>query len=184
MLFVEAKSLPQDFKVRRDIDAEDVLTNHIEFANEPKEGYVPLDFALSVRSIYDNTVLGFKNADGYTTYYQRMTNIGPYLPHRGLDLWMYVSSLAFLECVNYTNEVDNIMLRHSQFQPVGVLYPPCTTDNPVFYAHLYLSDPGMKLLQPHLKPEIVVTPIQTMTYQGNPSALLETLIIVKEENHE
>lgn len=186
MLCVEAKVLPFLPKVRRDIDVQKVLTENVKFFSDREsaisEGYVPVDFAISTRSIYDNTVLAYQCGEN-TQYYRRMTNIGPVIPHLGLDLFMYLSSLAFLESVEYTSDVDTIMLHHSQFQPIG-LYNPDEVSTPIFYAHLLLSDQGMKFLEPHLKPGVTIAPIQTMTTQGNVSALLETLIIVKEEHHE
>lgn len=185
VLCVDTKALPIDPKVRKDIDVQDLLTRCVkpfsDLDTATKEGYVPVEFAISTRSIYDNTILSYQR-EGCVQYYNRMTNIGP-VHHRGLDLFMYLSSLAFIDSVEYTKEVDSIMFQHSQFQPVGLYYPE-VSETPLFYAHLLLSDPGMKLLEPHLKPGVTVTPIQTMTPEGNLSALLETLIIVKEEHHE
>lgn len=185
VMCVDTKALPVDPKVCKDIDVQDLLTRCIkpfsDLDTAAQEGYVPVDFAISTRSIYDNTVLSYQRESG-VQYYVRMNNIGPF-HHRGLDLFMYLSSLAFLESVEYTKEVDSIMFQHSQFQPVGLYYPK-VSETPIFYAHLLLSDPGMKLLEPHLKLGVTVTPIQSMTHEGNLSALLETLIIVKEEHHE
>lgn len=187
MFYIESKALPPPSPdVRRDIDVQRILTENVKSFNYCKEkiepGYVEFGTAISVRSMYDNTVLAYHYGD-ITSYHRREVFVGYALPHRGLDLLMYMSSLALIDSVVYTKDVDRIMFQHSQFQPIGLYYPDKTC-TPLFYSHLILSDQGMKLLEPHLKPEVTVVPIQYIPHQGYPSALRETLIIVKEELHE
>lgn len=187
MFYIEAKALPPPSPdVRRDIDVQRLLTCNVKSFNYTKEriepGYIKFGTSISVRSMYDNTVLAFHYGD-ITNYHRREVFVGEALPHRGLDLLMYMSSLAFIDSVNYTKDIDDIMLHYSQFQPIGLYYPDVTS-TPLFYSHVILSDPGMRMLEPHLKPDVTIVPIQTIPHVGYPSALRETLITVKEVHHE
>lgn len=185
MLCVEVKALPQSYEVNRQIDLEGILLNHTQHFDDMEgayqKGYVPLDMCTSIRSMYDNTVLSRRVGD-QTLYYVNMTNVEDSL-HKGIDLLMFMSGAAVLECVEYVPEVDLIMGRHSQFQPIGLYYPPGAR-NPILYSHIILSDSGMKLLKPYLKTGVRVCPIESISYAGkNLVALLKTLVIVKKEEH-
>ncbi len=186
MLCVEVKALPQSYEVNRQINLEDILLNHTQHFDDVKDayqkGYTPLDMCTSVRSMYDNTVLSCRGED-HTLYYVNMTNIEDSL-HKGVDLLMFMSGVAVLECVEYDPEVDLIMGRHSQFQPIGLYYPPGALINPILYSHIIMSDTGMQLLKPYLKTGVRVCPIKSISYAGNLVALLKTLVTVKEEHHE
>lgn len=169
-------------KVQRDIDLEDILNNHTKlFTREEKivEPYLPLDFAISVRSVYDNTVVQ-SDAGNKVLYYTNMTCIGD-LPHKGLDLIMYLSSLGVLHLLDYTAECGEIMMKHSQHQPIGLYNPNPRYFHPIIYSHVILSDEGMKLLTPHFKKHCSVVPISGIVPLGNIKALTDTLIIVDKE---
>lgn len=174
--------MSQSYKVNRKINLHDILMNHTRHFDDPKNahlnGYTPLDMCISVRSMYDNTVLSRRGKD-HTLYYINVTNIEDKI-HEGLELLMFISGITVLEYFDGSPEIGQIMAQHSQFQPIGLYYPPGALINPILYSHIIMSDPGMKLLEPHLKTGVRVCPIESMSYTGNLLALLRTLVIVKE----
>lgn len=185
MLCVDLSALKTDREhVQRAVNLADIIDTHTRPFPTTEEAasanYAPLSMCISVRSMYDNTVvatdLGHK-----TVYYTNMTNIGDF-PHRGEDLIMYVSSLAVLKQCEFSVALEEVMTRHSQFQPIGLFNPDPGLIDPMIYSHVILSDEGMKLLEPCLKPGLSVVPIIDIKPEGNLKPLLDTLIIVKEES--
>ena len=84
--------------------------------------------------------------------------------------------------VNYSLGFDEVMLEHSQFVPIGLYNPDPTIINPIIYSHILISDVGAKEFDKYLKKGRRFLPISDIKKEGNLYALLDTLIITKEEN--
>lgn len=183
ILCVEIDAMKTSTEVQKDVNLEDLLTNHIKYFDDVeealKEKYVPLDFSISVRSIYSNLVLQ-SDKEGEFRYYTNLSKIQPFI-HKGYDLIMYLSSVALMYNIDYKNGFDELMTKHSQFQAIGLYNPPDSLINPIIYSHIIISDEGMKELEQYLRSDRSIVPISEMKELGNIKALLNTLIEVKEE---
>jgi hypothetical protein len=173
--------------VQRNVNIEDIINNHTKHFNDMeqayKESYVPLDFCVCVRSIYDNTVMQI-DGENKKLYYQNCTNV-PLLPHKGYDLAMYMSSIGLMQNIDFEIEFNDLMMRHSQYNCIGLFNPAPLLINPIVVSHIIMSDEGMKELSKFLKKGVEIVPIQDMKKEGNLIPILDTLIIVKkEESHE
>lgn len=188
MLCVDLTKLRTDPEnVQKDVDLVEIINDRTrQYPSEEeaaKAFYAPLSFSVSVRSMYDNTVIGSRHRQGYTLYYTNLSHIGDF-PHKGYDLVMYITSLAILNICNFSTDLERVMTQHSQFQPIGLFNPDPGTFDPMIYSHVILSDEGMKLLEPCLKPSYVVEKISEMKHYRNFEPLLRTIFEVtkKEEN--
>lgn len=184
MLCVNLSALPVDPQnVQRAVDIEDIINTHTRpFADKGNAltlNYAPLTFGVSVRSMYDNTVVGRKLRDD-TIYLHAITDVGDF-PHKGYDLVMYVSSLVILNMCVFSPELEKVMTQHSQFQTIGLYNPDPGMLNPTIYSHVIMSDEGMKLFAQHLKPEYVVDNIAEMKLPGNRKPIIDTIFEVKKE---
>ena len=146
-----------------------------------KDNYVPLDFSVSVRSLYTNLVLQIDKGEE-KRYYTNLTNIQPFV-HKGYDLIMYLTSIGIMHNVDYQLGFDDVMMKHSQFCPIGLYNPDSAIINPIIYSHIILSDEGAEQILQYLKDGRRFVNINFMNRfkQGNISALLDTIIEVKEE---
>ena len=183
ILCVDTKALKPSKEVQRDVDLEDLLNNHTKYFETQgealSEDYVPLDFSVSVRTIYTNLVLQADKGE-QKRYYTNLTNIQPFI-HKGYDLIMYLTSIGLMHNVNYKLGFDELMTKHSQFQLIGLYNPDTLLLNPVIYSHIILSDEVVNELPKYLKDGIKLVPISEIQEVGNIPALLRTLVEVKEE---
>lgn len=178
---VKMADLPYSDKVQKNVALEKIVGESKFFENIQEalyQGYRPLDFAVSIRSINDNRVVETDMGE-YTTYYTNLTDVQEFI-HKGYDLIMYLTSIALLHNVEYCKEVDEIMVSHSQFQPIG-LYNSSDCFNPIIYSHVLMSDEGMSLLEPYLKSDRKIVSIKDMDRAMCIDALLDTLIITQSE---
>lgn len=184
ILCINSNSIKNSPEVQRNVNLEDLLLNHTKYfdsvADALKEGYVPLDFCVSIRSMYSNLVVQSKKEDQFR-YYTNMINVQEF-PHKGYDLLMYLSSIALMHNVDYKLGFDELMMKHSQFSPIGILKFPDLV-NPLMYSHIIISDEGVEELKKYLKEDRELVPIKDIKPEGNLVALLNTLIEVKEEDH-
>lgn len=184
-LCVDATALRVDPKsVQKDVKIEEILKDHTKYFDSTEEAYaedyVPIDFSVCVRSMYDNTVLQIEE-DGKKLYYQNMTNTPPVI-HKGYDLIMFMTSIGVMHFIDYADGFDKLMLEHSQFQCIGLYNPAPEMINPIVVSHVIMSDDGMKDLEKFFKKGVTAVPIESMQMIGNLKPILDTLIIVKEEN--
>ena len=184
ILCIDKTAIKEAPEVQKDIDLEDLLVNHTKYFETEEEAnianYAPLNFSVSVRSLYTNKVVCTRGEQN-TLYYTNLTNVQEF-PHKGYDLLMYLTSIALMSSVDYRAGFDDLMMRHSQFQPVGLFYSPFV--NPIVYTHILVSDEGIEELAQFLKPNKDIVTIAEMrdNTAGNIVALLDTLIEVKEEH--
>lgn len=183
ILCVDIKSLKASPDVQRDVNLEDILNNHTKYYNSMDEAlednYVPLDFSVSIRSMYSNFVVEIDKSEE-KRYYTNLTEIQPFV-HKGYDLIMYLTSIGVMHNVDYKIGFDELMVKHSQFVPIGLYNPDTLLLNPIIYSHIIMSDEGIKELTKYLKSDRTIVPISEIQEKGNIPALLKTLIIVKEE---
>ena len=181
ILCVDSTSIKEDMKVQSKVKIEDILLNHTKYYDSEEEAvkdkYVPLDFCTSVRSIYSNEVLQIKEKSGFK-YYVNYTNVDRFI-HKGLDLVMYLSALGLLQCINYTRAFDELMVKSSTIQPVGLYNPNSGFINPIIYSHVLIEDSGVEVFKTFLKEGCEFVPISDMNSEGNITALLDKLLIVK-----
>lgn len=186
ILCIDTKALNTSLYVQRDVNLEDLLNNHTKYYDSEtealKDKYVPLDFCVSVRSIYSNYVLQIDKENNEKRYYVNLTKVQPFV-HKGYDLIMYLCSIGVMQSIDYQLGFDDLMMKHSQFQPIGLYNPDPALINPIVYSHVIISDDGIKELPQYLKSDRYLVPIRTMKMckAGNISALLDTIIEVKEE---
>ena len=184
ILCVDLKALRVDpIHVQKDTKIEEILKDHTKYYDTTEEAYAdsyaPIDFSVCVRSMYDNTVLQIET-DGKVLYYQNMTNTPP-MPHKGYDLVMYMTSIGVLHFIDYKDGFDDVMMKHSQFQCIGIYNPNPDIINPIVVSHVIMSDEGMKDLEKFFKKGVKAVSIKDMQVIGNLKPILDTLVIVKEE---
>lgn len=186
ILCVDTKALKTLPDVQRDVNLEDIINSHTKYFSDVeealKESYVPLDFSVTVRSLYTNLVLQINEVDK-KRYYVNLTQVQPFV-HKGYDLIMYLTSLGLMHSVDYQLGVDKVMLNHSQFQPIGVYNPDSAVLNPIIYTHIILTDEGAEELKQYLKSDREFVPISVLeNATGNIRAMLDTIIEVKEDSN-
>lgn len=183
ILCIDMKALKQSPEVQRDVDLEDLLNNHTKYFDTGEEAlknhYSPLDFSVSVRSMYSNLVLQ-EDRGVQRRYYTNLTSVQPFV-HKGYDLIMYLTSIGLMHNIDYKLGFDELMTKHSQFVPIGLYNPDTMLLNPIIYSHVILSDDGAEELAKYLKEDRQLVPISEISEYGNVPALLRTLIEVKEE---
>lgn len=186
ILCIDTTALKTSPEVQRDVNLEDLINNHTKYYESEEEAlkdqYVPLDFSVSVRSIYSNLVLQIDSGEE-KRYYTNMTGILPFA-HKGYDLIMYITSIGLMHSVDYKLGFDELMMKHSQFQPIGLYNPDSVIINPIIYTHVIISDEGVEQLPQYLKEDRKLVSIADMKYKGNIPALLKTIIEVKEESQD
>lgn len=191
ILCVDAKVLKVDKnRVQKDVDIEDLLNNHTKYFNDAfealKEDYLPIDFNVSIRSIYDNTVVVRLGNSNYT--HRRTKNpiidAGTAIEfiHKGYDLVMFMSSIGVMRCVDYRQGFDELMAKHSQFDCIGLYVLDGRAICPRIYSHIIMSDEGMKELEKYLKKDFQIVPITNAN--GGFKVFRDTLVIVKEKSNE
>ena len=184
ILCIDMKALKQSPEVQRDVDLEDLLNNHTKYFDTGEEAlknnYSPLDFSVSVRSMYSNLVLQ-EDRGVQRRYYTNLTSVQPFV-HKGYDLIMYLTSIGLMHNIDYKLGFDELMTKHSQFVPIGLYNPDTMLLNPIIYSHVILSDEGAEELSKYLKEDRQLVPISEISEYGNVPALLRTLIEVKGES--
>lgn len=182
ILCIDTKVLKTSPDVQKDVNLEDLINNHTKYYDNVEDAlndnYVPLDFSVSVRSSYSNLVLQI-NSGEQKRYYTNLTNIQPFV-HKGYNLIMYLTSIGLMHSIDYKLGFDDLMMKHSQFVPIGVYNPDTLLLNPIIYSHIILSDDGAKELPKYLKGDRLLVSLSEIDDRGNIPALLRTLIEVKE----
>lgn len=182
LLCIDLSVLKTSAEVQKDVDLQDLLTNHIRYYSIEeealKDNYAPLNFSVTVRSTYSNLVLQIEK-DSVKTYYNNLSQVQPFV-HTGYDLIMYLSSIGLMHNIVYKNGFDDLMMRQSQFDVIGLYNPSPMVINPIVYSHIIMSDEGMQELTKYLKDNVEIVPISVMNENrvGNIPALLDTIIEV------
>ncbi len=192
ILCIDTHKLDTAPYIQKDVDLAGILLNCTKYYNSVEEAeknfYVPLDFSVSVRTVYTNKVLQIKDGDN-CSYYVNHTNVGQFA-HKGYDLMMYLSAIGFVSCVNYSDAFDTMMLKYSTLQPIGLYNPDPGFLNPIVYTHIIISDEAEGIIKPFLKPGVSLIHITEMEERVKNSgglyltALLDTLIIVHDKKEE
>lgn len=186
ILCIDNKQLKTSSKVQKDINLEELIIKHTKYFDSVeealKEEYVPLDFSISVRSTYTNQVLQTTTEKG-VRYYTNLAEIQEFI-HKGYDLIMYLASIGLMHNVYYEQGFDELMMKHSQFMPIGIYYPHEFVINPIVYSHIIMSDEGAEKLKEFLRDDRKFVSIKEMRDNsvGNITPLLDTIIEVKEES--
>lgn len=179
ILCVDSRAVEEAPKIQKDIDLEDLLNNHTKYFNSEeeayKENYEPLSFSVSIRSMYSNLVL---ETDKVMHKYYTTISVEQPFNHRGYDLIMFLTSICVMKNIDYALGFDDVMMKHSQFQPIGV----SKVGSPIIYTHVILSDEGVEEFEKFLKPDRRFVPIKFIDRRGAYTSLIDTLIEVKEEN--
>lgn len=184
ILCVDTSVLKEDVDhVQRDVDIADIM-KHTDYFKDiedaQKNHFLPLDFSVSVRSLYTNLVLRENVKDPVKKlYYTNITGV-PEVAHKGYDLVMYVSSIGLMHNIDYSDGFNELMLKHSTFQCIGLYNPFMALVNPIIYSHVIMTDEGMEELQKYLKADRMIVPIKSIVTDGNFVPMLDTLIEIKE----
>jgi len=182
VLCVERAALKCAKDVQKKVHLEDLLLNHTKYTEEGKD-YVPLDVCVSVRSVYTNKVLRTPDNKLYTN----VTSIGEYI-HKGYDLIMYLASVAFMSCINWKPELNDLMMK-SEFQCIGLFNPDPDVIRPIVVCHILLDDSIVGEIEKCLFPDYVfedITEAKQKYAVENIKYLTDTLVIVnkQEEDYE
>ena len=187
ILCIDIKALKTSPDVQKDVNLEDLLKNHTKYylteEEALKDNFMPLDFSVTVRSIYSNLVLQIDRGEDGKRYCTNLTKIQPFV-HKGYDLIMYLSSIGLMHNVDYELGFDDLMAEHSQFMPMGICNPDPFVLNPTIYSHIIISDEGAEEFSKYLKKDRKLVPISEIDKKGILPAMLETLIEVKEESED
>ena len=189
-MYVEMNALKVSNSVQRDIDLEDILLNHTRFYDDKdralKDGFIPLQFATTVRTVFSNRVVGVKDKTKIKTpkYYINLSKVEMF-PHKGLDLVMYLSSVALFNIVEYKKGFDDLML-HSEFQSIGIYNPDPTIFDPIIYSHIYIDDSWEKDFEKYMNERSEWYDIESVKkhYPLNIKALIDTLIITSKKEED
>ena len=183
-LCIDSSVLKTSPDVQKDVRLEELVNNHTKYYNTEeealKDSFVPLDFSVSIRSMFSNLVVQIDKGEE-KRYYTNLTRVIP-CGHRGYDLIMFLTSIGVMHNVDYAHGFDDIMMKHSQFVPMGLYNPDPSVINPIIYSHIILSDEGAKDIEKFLKSDRKLVPIKDIDSKGNISAMIDTLVEVKEEN--
>ncbi len=183
ILCVDVTALNESQEVQKDVNLEDIINNHTKYFDSEEEAYnqkyTPLNFSVSIRSMHTNLVVETDEVDR-KKYYTNLLVEQPFV-HKGYDLLMYLTSIGVMHNVNYSLGFDDIMMNHSQFQPIGLWNVGSRLVDPVILTHVILSDEGAEEFKKYLKEGKRLVPIKDIEPKGNIKALLDTLIEVKEE---
>lgn len=183
-LCIDTQVLKTSPEVQKDVLLEDLLLKHTKcydtMESALKDKFVPLDFCVSVRSMYSNLVMQIDKGEE-KRYYVNLTEIQPFI-HKGYDLVMYLASIGVMSSIDYSLGFEDVMVKHSQFDAIGLYNVDPSIINPIVYSHIILSDEGAEEFKKYLKSGRSLVPISDIIEKGNIPALLHTLVEVKEEN--
>lgn len=187
ILCIDTRAIKNDpARVQKDIDLEDLLNNHTKYYEREEEAlkdqYVPLDFSVTIRSMYSNLVLQIDKGE-QKRYYTNLANVQEF-PHKGADLIMYLTSIGVMHSVDYALGFDELMLKHSQFIPMGLCSVDYSLVNPIVYSHVIMSDEGAEELKKYLKSDRELVPISSVKSEGNLAPMIASLIEVKPKEEE
>lgn len=161
----------------------DVLTGAKYFEEkEIPEDYVPLDFAITIRSTYTNKVVLCTHSDSNSERcFFNLTKI-PYVIHKGFDLVMFISSIAVMKMCDQTKAplVANVMMK-SKFDIIGLLNLDPEVFNPIVYSHVILEDDTVEVFESLLAEGFRIVPISDLPEHENFRAFKESLILCKNE---
>ena len=185
---IDSKKLRESFVVQKDKDVIDRVFQNVRYFDNAeeaeKEFFVPIDFCVSIRTTYSNLVLKIVQ-DGKDLYYVNQTRVGMF-SHKGLDLVMYLAAIGLMSCVDYSYAFDDMMLKYSQIQFIGLYNPDSGFINPIMYSHIIIADEAVAQLQTFLKKGVELVPLSYMRThkRDNLAALIDTLIDVEKGENE
>lgn len=185
ILCIDTKSMQCSCEVQKNIKLEELLTKHTKFYDTEeeavKDNYVPLDFAVSVRTIYTNKVMQIDTGAKFL-YYTNLSHIEKYV-HKGVDLIMYLASIGLMHNVDYRLGFDELMTKNSTFQCIGLYNPEPDVFNPIVYSHIIISDDCEKEFTSYLKEGRSLVPFSSMSTLGNIPALLDEFIELEDKRY-
>ena len=186
MIFcVDKASMKESSEVQRDAKLKDIMLHHTKYypsvEEALKDNYVPLEFCTCVRTVYTNLVMRNKLHEN-PLYYVDMA-LSDKVIHKGEDLIMFMSSAGLMHLVDYKDGFDNVMLKFSSFQIIGLYNPGII--NPIIVSHVFIADEGVEEFKKFFKKDVTFEPIASIPEEEkakNLVPILDTLIIVEKEN--
>lgn len=163
---------------------EGLLLNHTKFYDSAEEAkkdlYVPLDFAIAIRSDEDK-ILQITDEHG-TYYFPRYTDVQRFV-HKGYDLVMFLASLMMLENVVYSTEYEVAMVKYSAFLPIGLYNPFPEVINPTVFSNVIIHEEGIEEFSKYLKEGRKFVTFSKASYLVDSSVrpLLDATMCKKEE---
>jgi len=185
ILCVDTQAIKCAYEVQKNVNLQDILAKHTKFYPTVEEAleakYVPLDFAVTVRTLYSNKVMQIETENG-VRYYTNLTQIPQYI-HKGYDLIMFLASIGMMHNIDYARDFDEVMTKHSQFDCLGFYNPDPMVLNPIIYSHILISDEGAPEIEKFFKSGRKFVTIKEMNENcvGNIPAILNEIIEVKEK---
>lgn len=187
ILCIKKDELKISSELQKDVKLEEILLKHTKYfpsiQEAEKDGYYPLDFMVSIRSVYTNLVLESDVEDSdEKRYFINLTNVDV-LPHKGLDLIMYLASVGVMHCVDYKLGFDEVMMK-SHFSPIGLLNTEPTLLNPIIYSHIILDDEVVEKFETYLKPGFRFVPIKDIQQLGNMQTVTDSFVNVEKREED
>lgn len=176
VLSVRKDSLVSSNKVDNKILLDNLLSDsNIKWIEEKEEEYIPLVFAISVRSLETNRIVQCVNNEvNGRVYFATYSNL--ILEHRGFDLAMFMSSLALNHCFKTdSEEFRQLMFKYSSYLCMGAYYSSSLVLNPILYSQIYLKDESIPLFEKFLKDGFSFIDIDNINKKANLKAILNTI---------
>lgn len=184
IMCVKKDSLKVSNYIQKDVDLSAIVDGAIYFDSLDlayNEGYVPLDFSVSIRSTYTNLVAEICKDNENKKYFANLTNIGNY-NHKGFDLIMYIASICVTKFVNFNNKESGfgkVMLDYSDFVPMGLLNINPDFINPIIYSHVIIDDNGVEEFSKYFENGVKWVSIDSIEGKEKGFAMLDSFIMLK-----
>lgn len=157
-----------------------------------KDGYYPLCFATSVRSVNTNLVVRLKesgddcnNRDSVIipsccySYYQSQVSV-PSFSYVGEDLVSYQSSINVMRYFRSSLSLSECMMRYTTHQIIGLYNPGVDICLPTILSHVIIQDIAVKTFQAYFRDGVEWYPIEDISPSlGDIQTFLDQLIIIK-----
>lgn len=187
ILCVDISKIKSDFKIQKTVDLQNLINTCLkgfdDLEQAEREGYIPLNFAISIRTVYTNLVVESESIyPNKKAYYENVSNLNSYFltMHKGYDFIMFVASMGFLDFIVYNSLVNEFMMKYSDFSIVGLYYDGIS--KPTIVCHVIIKDEGIKSLLSHLKAGNKLVHISEIDPKDSNAGILSSFIIIKEEN--
>lgn len=187
VMHIKREAIEESPDIQKDIDIEKLVDNSIMYYDDKevahKDGYVPVNLLLIVRTTYSNRVLCFKDDSKGCIPYIISKDLRMY-PHKGVELIMYLCSLAIFNRVNYREGFDDLML-HTEFQVNGIYNPNMGFIAPMFVCTIYLDDNFEDEFMSFCKDKVEWCDISTIKSSQNRNILrgiVDSIVVAKKED--
>ncbi len=177
-MYIHKDALKVSSEVQKEIPIPLISQSTRFYADEKqalKDGYTPLNFATTVRTLFTNRVVEVKVKNH--VYPFTHCSIMP-TNHSGFDLIMYMASISVFNMFNMSSELEALMTE-TTFQPIGIFNPDPGFMSPIIYTNIFIKDDKEEQFENCLirnKCKFVDIPEDENYYGKRLSGIMKTLI--------